>query len=195
MPSGILAFWGTLPAARAADFEDWYNRQHLHERSDLPGFVSGQRYRSGRRFFAWYETRSPDVLSSPAYLARLAKPTAWTRRVMPHVQDAVRAIFRVGARVGRGRGAVAAVIDGTLPTAHLRGLLKHPGVLGAWQWLPVEAPRVTTESKLRPAPDRGAGAMVLVEAADVGCLREALAAEKLRGRTYPLRYIVAPSAI
>ena len=193
MPRGILAFWGTLPAAHAADFDDWYNRQHLFERTDLPGFRSGQRYRSGNRFFAWYETDTPEVLASRAYLARLNAPTAWTRRVMPHVRGGSRGIFRVTAHVGRGRGGVAATMAGALSVAVLRALVKQPGIVAAWQWQPVAAPRDTVESRTRRTPDRSPGPTVLIEATDRASLAAALRRRRLKAAIFPLRYAILPT--
>lgn len=185
---GILAFWGTLPPAHAAEFDDWYNRQHLIERMGVPGFRTGQRYRNGNRFFAWYETDSPAVLASRAYLARLAKPTAWTQRVMPWVRDPIRTVFIAETALGQGRGAAAATIDGWPPLATLKPLLKQPGILAIRRWQPVEEVRDTTESRLRKGGDRRAGPTTLIEGTDIASLKAALARPKLDARYYTLRF-------
>jgi hypothetical protein len=187
-PRGILAFWGTLTAEHAAEFEDWYNRQHLIERMAVTGFLTGQRYRNGNRFFAWYETEAPEVLASRAYLARLAKPTAWTRRVMPWVRRPVRTVFVSDAELGCGRGAAAAVIDGWPPLAVLKPLIKEPGMLAIRRWQPVEQVRDTTESRLRRGGDRRAGPTTLVEATDIASLKAALSRPKIKAQYYTLRF-------
>lgn len=187
-PRGILAFWATLPPAHAAEFDDWYNRQHVIERMAVPGFISGQRYRDGNRFFAWYETESPAVLTSRAYLARLAAPTAWTRRVMPWVREPVRAVFVADVQLGCGRGAAAATIVGWPPLATLKRLLKQPGVVAIHRWQPFEQVRDTAESRLRPGGDRRAGPTTLIEATDATSLRAALRGQQLEARRYALRF-------
>jgi len=187
-PRGILAFWGTLPAEHAAEFEDWYNRQHLIERMGVPGFLSGQRYRAGNRFFAWYETESPKVLASRAYLAHLAAPTAWTRRVMPWVRDPIRTVFVAEAELGRGRGGAAATIDGWPPVATLKPLLKQPGILAIRRWRPAEEVRDTTESRLRKGGDRRAGLTTVVEGTDIASLKAALSRPRIDARCYALRF-------
>ena len=84
MAKGILAIWGDCRPEREHAFNTWYERQHLAERTALPGFRHGMRYRAlaGRpRCLTVYEVDEPAVLRSPAYLACLENPTDWTRRV------------------------------------------------------------------------------------------------------------------
>ena len=94
--TGILAIWNDFDAEDLAHFERWYNREHLMERVDTPGFRIGRRYErtamGDRHFFAFYEVDSPAVLNSPAYLQRLENPTAWTQRTMKRFRRAVRTV-------------------------------------------------------------------------------------------------------
>ena len=65
----VLAIWTDAAADSEAEFNEWYNRQHVNERCDVPGFLSGRRYRalSGRpRYLALYDTTGSDVLSNAA---------------------------------------------------------------------------------------------------------------------------------
>src|SRR5262249_15604757 len=72
IPAGILAVFNDCTPEGYQHFERWYIREHLQERVGVPGFRFGRRYElvagGDRRFFAFYEVESPDVLSSPAYL-------------------------------------------------------------------------------------------------------------------------------
>jgi hypothetical protein len=63
-----------------------------------------------RRYFIHYELRSPNVVGSPAYLARLNKPTPWSQRIMPILGNFVRGGGRVLARAGIGEGAFLAAL-------------------------------------------------------------------------------------
>ena len=43
MAAAVLAFWTEIAAPAEADFNAWYNRQHLAERLGVPGFSLGAR--------------------------------------------------------------------------------------------------------------------------------------------------------
>lgn len=47
MVKGIMAVWTDITPRAENDVSEWYNRQHLLERVDVPGFRNGARYRSG----------------------------------------------------------------------------------------------------------------------------------------------------
>src|SRR4029453_4713191 len=82
---GILAIFNNVAPGREAEFEEWFQHEHLQERLRVPGFVRGRRYeavRGDRRYFNFYVTRSADVLNSADYRMRLNNPTPMTRLVM-----------------------------------------------------------------------------------------------------------------
>ena len=68
-----------------AEFNAWYDSEHIVERLSIPGFLSARRWvadvKPGEgKYLATYELVSPDVLWSEAYRARYANPTPWTQR-------------------------------------------------------------------------------------------------------------------
>ena len=93
---GILAIFNNVAPGREAEFETWFQHEHLAERLAVPGFLLGRRHEavSGQpRFFNFYVTRSADVLNSAAYLARLDHPTPMTRTVMSEIfKDMIRTV-------------------------------------------------------------------------------------------------------
>ena len=197
MATAVLAFWTDIEPSAEADFNAWYNREHLAERVGVPGFRTGARYRSvagRRRYFAFYETDGIATLTSEAYLARLDNPTPWTRRVMPAMRNATRSAFHVRERLGRGRSGVAATLrfspidgreealDGWLRRQALPALLKHPDVVGSQLWRADAAASrpATRERALRGQSDAIADWALLVEGAEVGAVRAACAAELSR---------------
>lgn len=94
---GLMAFWARIEAAYLDRFRQWHNSEHMPERVSIPGFLAGQRYLGHGThdyFLMMYETRDPDVLGGPDYLARLNAPTAWTRESLPHFREPVRNIYR-----------------------------------------------------------------------------------------------------
>ncbi len=199
MATAVLAFWTEIAAPAEADFNAWYNRQHLPERLGVPGFRSGARYRSvsgRRRYFAFYETEGMATLNSEAYLARLDNPTAWTRRIMPEMLNAARSAFHVPAKLGQGRGGIAATLrfaplpgraaalERWLGRAALPALVAHDGVVAAQLWRadPAASRPATRERALRGEADAVAEWAVLVEGTDAAAVRAACAVELGRAR-------------
>ena len=112
--SGFLAIWSDVKPEQETDYLHWLTREHTIERLSVDGFLAVRVYRSSltnvRRYFIHYELRSPDVLGSAAYLARLNAPTPWSQRIMPILGNFVRGGGRVVAKAGTGRGCALAAL-------------------------------------------------------------------------------------
>ena len=111
--TGVLAVFNNVDTEDRAEYDEWYQKEHVPERVGVPGFRSGRRFRArgcDPEYLSVYEVASPDVLTSAAYLERLNAPTEWTHRVMPMFRDMRRCVCTVKARVGRdGMGGAATV--------------------------------------------------------------------------------------
>jgi len=111
---GILAIFNNVAPGREAEFETWFQHEHLAERLAVPGFLLGRRHEAvsgAPRFFNFYVTRSADVLKSPAYLARLDDPTPMTRAVMAEIfKDMIRTVCHRTFRLGTMRGAAVVTV-------------------------------------------------------------------------------------
>jgi hypothetical protein len=118
---GVLAIWNSCAPGREAEFEEWYQHEHFHERIAVPGFLLGRRYEAVRgapQYFCFYLTQSPGVLKSPAYLERLDNPTPQTRKIMSGpFRDMIRTVCSRSVRLGAMRGAVAVTVRFTRPPA------------------------------------------------------------------------------
>ena len=71
--TGVVAIWHDLLPEAKADFTEWHNREHMPERTAIPGFRRGRRYiatAGGPEYFNLYEAENPDVLAGADYLAR-----------------------------------------------------------------------------------------------------------------------------
>jgi hypothetical protein len=83
--AGFLAIWSDVRIEQETDYLHWLTREHTSERLGVEGFLRVRVYRSLevgiRRYFIHYELRSPDVVGSAAYLARLNTPTPWSQRM------------------------------------------------------------------------------------------------------------------
>jgi hypothetical protein len=84
--TGLLMVWCDVPADKEAEFNRWYNEEHLAERLAIPGFLSAARYEAVKgspKHLAYYELESPAVLESAAYKKVSDNPTEWTKRSGP----------------------------------------------------------------------------------------------------------------
>ena len=178
--TGILAIWNDCAPEGYDHFERWYIREHLQERVGVPGFRFGRRYEAvssaDRRFFAFYEVDSPDVLSSKAYVDRLEAPTPWTLEAMKAFRNMVRTVCDLRAGAGDLIGSHAVVLRADAAMAPTPGAAKlvnelaaEPGVARVQLWTAAgkQTPSDTAEMKSRGKDQLAAGAFV------VECLRRA----------------------
>jgi hypothetical protein len=170
---GILAIFNDCRAGREAEFEAWFQGEHLIERLSVPGFLFGRRHRaiSGTSgYFNFYMVESPEVLTSKPYLERLDHPTPMTHTIMSEVFiNMNRTVCRRTARRGRFRGAyVVTARFGQAPdeAALARALDKFnadAAVAGGEIWIaldPVGMP-VSKEEQLRGGDKKIAGALLV----------------------------------
>ena len=78
-----------------ADFNAWYDREHMPGLAAVPGTVRAARYRdvAGHpRYYACYDLTNPGTLGSPEWLAVRATP--WSDRVRPTFRNTRRTMFR-----------------------------------------------------------------------------------------------------
>jgi hypothetical protein len=84
--SGMLMVWCDVPADKEAEFNRWYNEEHIAERLSIPGFLSAARYeavKGGPKHLAVYELENAAVMESEAYKKVSNNPTAWTKKTGP----------------------------------------------------------------------------------------------------------------
>jgi len=114
MTQGILAIFNDVAAGRDAEFDAWFQGEHLIERLAVPGFLFGRRHQaiSGSAAYSnFYLVESPAVLTSKAYLERLDNPTPMTKKIMSEVfLNMNRTLCHRTARFGAFRGAYAVTV-------------------------------------------------------------------------------------
>ena len=158
---GILAIFNDCRAGREAEFEEWFQGEHLLERLAVPGFLFGRRHQAisgSAGYFNFYLVESPAVLTSKPYLARLDNPTPMTRKIMSEIFiNMNRTLCHRTLRRGgfRGAYAVTARFNETPDTAALTSLaetlVRDPGVAACEIWSAVDpaGQPVSMEEKLR----------------------------------------------
>ena len=184
---GILAIWNDCAAGHEAEFEAWFQGEHLKERLAVPGFLFGRRHQAisgSSGYFNFYVVEQPAVLVSKPYLERLDNPTPMTRKIMSDIFiNMNRTVCRRTLRRGGFRGAYAVTLrfdetpDAAALTALANDLVRDPGIAAAEIWTatdPAGQP-VSTEEKLRGGDKKIRGALM------IDTLRQA-DAEKLGAR-------------
>ena len=109
--TGAVAIWHDIAPEGRSEFYAWHGREHMPERTGIPGFLRGRRYVAidGQpEFFNLYETDSPRTLTGPDYRARLNQPTPWTVSTVKHFRGVARSLCEVAASFGEGVGGLIA---------------------------------------------------------------------------------------
>jgi hypothetical protein len=171
---GILAIWNDCRQGREAEFEAWFQGEHLLERLAVPGFLFGRRHQaiSGNAgYFNFYLVESPEVLTSKPYLERLDNPTPMTKQIMSEVfLNMNRTVCRRTVRRGGFRGAYVAAVrfaappDEAVLNKQLDALVDDPAVASGEIWIaldPAGMP-VSMEEKLRGG-DRKIAACLMID--------------------------------
>jgi len=176
--SAVLAVWNEVDPDIEDDFNEWYFREHIPERTMVPGLSRGRRYRAeagSPRYMAFYEAASMDVLTKGPYRVQLANPTAWTRRITSRFRFMRRGLYDVAASVGDGMGGAASVVHLTPADAPrlrqwITATLLHeihalPDVAAAhfWTLAPGEPRSPTTALSQRAEPDDPLAWVIVVE--------------------------------
>lgn len=189
--TGMLITYMDIDAADDAEFNQWYDGEHLAERVAIPGFTMARRYLAtggSPKYLAFYETEDIGVLAGEPYRRALNSQTAWSRAVMARFRQPGRIIAEVRASLGRGRGGAAGFIrfapaadteeklGGWLLDAALPALLGEPGIV-AVHWLVNDAAlSLPLDRDGRPvagAPPAPTTWILIVEATTVAALAAA----------------------
>jgi hypothetical protein len=88
---GLLVNAMNVDPEHEAEFNEWYDHEHIPALAAVPGTLCARRYRDSRgspRYLALYHLASPDVPMSDAW--KQAADTPWTRRMRPHFRDHLR---------------------------------------------------------------------------------------------------------
>lgn len=181
---GMLITLTQVAARDERDFNEWYNREHIDERVNLPGFHRARRYvavRATPRYLATYECDSVADLATPGYLRLLANQTPWSKSVMARFTQFQRLTLRIQVDqthgVGGGLAAVRFVPDPRrrralvewLSGQTLPKLIRRPGMIGACAGEnDLEVAHAPLQDKSMDLPKaEEAEWVVLLEAADV----------------------------
>ncbi|MCW5746752.1 MAG: hypothetical protein KIT36_11210 [Alphaproteobacteria bacterium] len=146
---GMLIVLNEVKRRDAHDFNEWYNREHIDERVNLPGFRRARRYvaadaATDPRYLATYECDTVGDLATSRYLKLLANQTPWSQRNMARFTRFRRLTLRIRVDLAHGVGgavtcvrfvpdpARAARLAAWLKSEALPAAIRRPDVVGAF---------------------------------------------------------------
>ena len=191
---GMLLTSMDIDPSDEAEFNRWYDREHLEERVAIDGFLEARRYVAHEghpKYLSLYSTETFDVLDSPAYRNALASQTDWSKANIARFKNMIRAVARITIGRGQGRGAALGIVR-LRPIVgsedKLRALLQHTldpkGLDGIISMHLIESDPVLSKplTDKASAADPGAGDwFVLIDATNVNAASTAIAARLADG--------------
>jgi hypothetical protein len=110
---GQLFIWTDVDPGHEPDFNRWYDREHMQERTSIPGFLRARRFRSivacPRRYLALYDTETLAVFRTSEYEKAFAQQTDWSRRNFARMRDTQRRVGELTVDEGKGEGGALAL--------------------------------------------------------------------------------------
>ena len=110
---GMLLTSMDIDPSDEAEFNRWYDREHLLERVAIDGFLEARRYvahAGSPKYLCLYSTATFEVLDSPTYRTVLMNPTDWSKTTLARFKNMIRAIARITVSRGAGRGAALGIV-------------------------------------------------------------------------------------
>ncbi len=92
---GLLINAMSVEPEHDAEFNEWYDTEHIPALAAVPGTLAARRFRAREgspRYVALYHLASPDVQASAEW--KRAANTPWTERMRPHFRDHLRIVGR-----------------------------------------------------------------------------------------------------
>ncbi len=90
---GLLLNSMNVDPAAEAEFNEWYNTEHIPMLGAVPGVLCARRFKAtsaNRRYVALYHLVSPDIQATDSW--KKAANTPWTERMRPHFRDHLRVV-------------------------------------------------------------------------------------------------------
>jgi hypothetical protein len=185
---GMLLTSMDVDPSDEAEFNRWYDREHLEERVAISGFLEARRYiahQGAPKYLSLYSTATFEVLDSPAYRTALANQTDRSKAVIARFKNMIRAVARITISRGVGRGARLGIVrlrpeagyEQTLRTT-LTGRLDPATLDGiiAMHLLESDAGLSGPTGEIPAAESGAADWFVLIDGTDVSAIAEVMAA-------------------
>ena len=93
--AGLLLVAMNVKPEVEAEFNDWYDTEHVPRFRQVPGCLAARRFHvtsGAQRYVAMYHLTGPEVVASEAW--ETAAITRWTLKLRPHISDWLRLVLR-----------------------------------------------------------------------------------------------------
>jgi hypothetical protein len=98
---GLLLNAMNIAPELEAEFNEWYDKEHIPALAAVPGVLGARRFRGtsgNRKYVALYHLAEPSVVESVEW--KTARQSDWTSRLQPHFRDHLRLVLRRYTRQG-----------------------------------------------------------------------------------------------
>jgi hypothetical protein len=98
---GLLLNAMNIAPELEAEFNEWYDKEHIPALAAVPGVLGARRFRGtsgNRKYVALYHLAEPSVVESVEW--KTARQSDWTSRLQPHFSDHLRLVLRRYTRQG-----------------------------------------------------------------------------------------------
>jgi hypothetical protein len=91
---GLLLNAMNIAPELEAEFNEWYDKEHIPALAAVPGVLAARRFRGtgNRKYVALYHLATPEVVESAEW--KQARHSEWTSRLQPHFRDHLRLVTR-----------------------------------------------------------------------------------------------------
>jgi hypothetical protein len=91
---GLLLNAMNIAPELEAEFNEWYDKEHIPALAAVPGVLAARRFRGtgNRKYVALYHLVTPEVVESAEW--KQARQSEWTSRLQPHFRDHLRLVTR-----------------------------------------------------------------------------------------------------
>jgi antibiotic biosynthesis monooxygenase (ABM) superfamily enzyme len=95
--TGLLVVWTDVAPEAEAEFNEWYNKEHVLQIVGIPGVLSGRRFEAAEgkpKYIAIYEMADEKVWNGDAFKEVREKPTQWSKKMLPLFRNTQIGVFR-----------------------------------------------------------------------------------------------------
>lgn len=182
VPRAALCIWTDIDPQHEADFNQWYDREHMQERVSIPGFQYARRFKcfegGERPYLALYTTQNLGVFRTDQYQNAFRHQTEWSQRNFGRMRDTQRRVGELYVERGDGEGSALSLFvlpDEKMNTGKIVSMFDE-AIVGrelTSATMLITDPALSVSLTVKAAPLPSADAVVMVEGSNSEATRRA----------------------